>query len=680
MKPWIDEVFKNIKGLSGPDSRGWYTGFCPFHEDKRRPNLRLRESGFKCMTCGEKGNLKKLAAKLGIVAMKVGKPPMSRIKETYDYPDEMGNLLYQVVRYEPKAFKQRRPDGKGNWIWNLDNVRRVLYCLPDLVASPKDKVVYHTEGEKDARALQSLGLVATCNPGGAGKFTLEMREPLKSRPVVIIADKDEPGRRNAQQVAAMLYGFAAWVKVLELPGDMVKDAADWVAAGGTGQDLEKLVAATQTWVPPQGSGLLDDIVTFIRRFVVLSLEQIELLALWIIHTYLLSAADVTPYINISSSEKRSGKTLLLEILEMLVHSPWLTGRITAAVLARKVHAECPTLLLDESDAAFNSDQEYSWTLRGILNTGYRRGGRASVCVGQGTHIEYKDLSTFCPKAIAGIGKLPDTVADRSIPIRLKRRAPDEHIERFRLRKVKLIAADLQNRIVALATIIEKTLEGIEPDIPDSLNDRAADCIEPLLAIADVIGGDWPTKSRYAALSIMGDESNEDESLGVKLLADIRDIFEEEPNQISSGDLIPRLVEIEESPWGDIKGKPINTIKLAALLRPYGIRPGTIRIGDKTPKGYRAVDFADAWRRYLPKTNDKPATPQQSGVATHGSNPQQLTLKVANVAGQIQSRGEAKCCGVAGQMPEYGKNGAIRPENTPPETACDKDSQEWEAEI
>lgn len=680
MEPLIDEVLKTIQGRRGPDFQGWYTGFCPFHEDRSRPNLRLRENGFKCMACGEKGNLNKLATKLGIVFAKVGKAPTGRIKEIYDYCDEMGNLLYQVVRYEPKSFKQRRPDGKGGWIWNMDGVRRVLYCLPGLLASPKDTVVYVPEGERDVNAVQSLGLVSTCNPGGAGKFTLEIRGPLKGRPVVTIADKDEAGRRHAQQVAAMLHQFAAWVKVLELPGDMVKDSADWVADGGTCHDLGRLVAATPTWAPPQGSALLDAIVTFIRRFVVLSLEQTELLALWIVHTYLVSATDVTPYLNISSSEKRSGKTLLLEILEMLVHKPWLTGRVTAAVLARKVHAECPTLLLDESDAAFNSDQEYSWTLRGILNTGYRRGGKASVCVGQGAQIGYTDLSTFCPKAIAGIGRLPDTVADRSIPIRLKRRAPDEAIERFRLREVKTIAADLRNRIIALATVIEKPLEGIGPDIPDSLNDRAADCIEPLLAIADVIAGDWPGKSRHAALSIVGDESNEDESLGVKLLADIRTTFEEGLDQISSGDLISRLVEMEESPWGDIKGRPMNTIKLAALLRPYGIRPGTIRIGDKTPKGYRAVDFADAWRRYLPKTDDKPATPQQSGVAAHESNPQQLALKAANVAGQFQSRGEAECCGVAGQMPEYGKNTAIKPENTAPETACDKDGQGWEAEI
>jgi hypothetical protein len=185
-----------------------------------------------------------------------------------------------------------------------------------------------------------------------------------------------------------------------------------------------------------GAELLVKLIKFIRRFVALSEAKALVIALWIVHTHTLDAAETTPYLNISSAEKRSGKTRLLEVLSLLVARAWFTGRVTSAVLVRKVAAETPALLLDESDAAFKGNREYAETLRGVLNAGFRRGGVASLCVGQGANLAYKDFPVFCAKAIAGIGTLPDTVADRSIPIELRRRRQSERVERFRLRKVR----------------------------------------------------------------------------------------------------------------------------------------------------------------------------------------------------------------------------------------------------
>src|SRR5262249_47955765 len=146
----------------------------------------------------------------------------------------------------------------------------------------------------------------------------------------------------------------------------------------------------------------------------------------------LKAARETPYLAIHSAEKQSGKTRLLEVLELLVHKPWLTGRVTAPCLIRKVDHVSPTLLLDESDAAFNGEKEYAEALRGILNTGHREDGKASCCVGQGANVTFKDFRTYCAKAVAGIGRnLPDTVMDRSIPILLKRQVAGEKVARFR---------------------------------------------------------------------------------------------------------------------------------------------------------------------------------------------------------------------------------------------------------
>ena len=143
------------------------------------------------------------------------------------------------------------------------------------------------------------------------------------------------------------------------------------------------------------AALLGELSALLRRFVVMSAPQARVVALWTVHTYVVGAADATPYLAVTSAEKRSGKTRLLEVLDLVVARPWFTGRTTAAVLPRKIDVDSPTLLLDESDAAFGGDKEYAEALRGVLNTGHRQGGRATVCVGQGANIGFKDFSTFC---------------------------------------------------------------------------------------------------------------------------------------------------------------------------------------------------------------------------------------------------------------------------------------------
>jgi hypothetical protein len=144
--------------------------------------------------------------------------------------------------------------------------------------------------------------------------------------------------------------------------------------------------------------LLDTVKVFIRRFVVLDDDQATAIALWVAHTHGFDAAFATPYLWISSAEMESGKTLLLEVLRLLAAKPWFTGHTTSAALTRKIDKSAPTLLLDESDAAFNGDREYAETLRGVLNTGYRKGGAVTVCVGQGASLDVRDFSTYSPKA------------------------------------------------------------------------------------------------------------------------------------------------------------------------------------------------------------------------------------------------------------------------------------------
>jgi hypothetical protein len=176
----------------------------------------------------------------------------SQIVETYDYVDELGTTAFQVVRYEPKDFRQRRPDGKGGWIWNLDGIRRAPYRLPELIeAIANDRPVFVVEGEKDVENLREVNIVATTCPGGANKWRLEYNHLFAGADVVVIADADEPGRKHAHSVATALSGVAKRIRLLELSA---KDASDWLAAGGTTEELWALVERTAEWKAADKSG------------------------------------------------------------------------------------------------------------------------------------------------------------------------------------------------------------------------------------------------------------------------------------------------------------------------------------------------------------------------------------------------------------------------------------------
>jgi hypothetical protein len=350
-------------------------------------------------------------------------------------------------------------------------------------------------------------------------------------------------------------------------------------------------------------------------------------------------------------------TKLASYLYVCLKSSRITGKVTAAVLTRKIDAEHPTLLLDESDAAFGGDKEYSEALRGVLNTGHRRGGKASCCAGQGANISFRDFSTFCPKAIAGIGKLPDTVADRAIPIRLKRAAPDESVERFRLRDIKSEAARLRDQLKAWCTTVAEHLKAARPDLPDALSDRQQDGAEPLLAISDAAGGEWPQFARVALIQLCAEAQASDDSTGKLLLTDIRRAFVSlRTDRLPSAALVQELVENESSPWSEWShGKPLTPAGLARLLRPYGIAPHSIRIDERTPKGYEREDFQDAFRRYLPaegtpaasSPTSQGATPQQANIGAASGNSSNRNTEAVVAAPKRETLNEnGLCCGVA----------------------------------
>lgn len=245
--------------------RGGYTTRCPAHDDDRASlSVSEGQGGRALIHCHAGCATEDVLQALGLTMADLMPPAEGstapriqphakgaarsaaggRIVAEYNYQDQGRALLYQVVRFEPKAFRPRRPVG-SRWTWNLGDVRRVLYRLPELLAGAPQIVVFIVEGEKDADALTRLGLIATTNAGGAGKWRPEYGDALAGRHVVILPDNDDPGRKHAGQVAAALAGVAASVKVLELRGLPAKgDVTDWLANGGTVEALLKLVDAS----------------------------------------------------------------------------------------------------------------------------------------------------------------------------------------------------------------------------------------------------------------------------------------------------------------------------------------------------------------------------------------------------------------------------------------------------
>jgi putative DNA primase/helicase len=371
--------------------------------------------------------------------------------------------------------------------------------------------------------------------------------------------------------------------------------------------------------PVNGADLLNALATAIRNFVVMTDEAATAVALWVVHTWLLVQFMISPRLAITSPEKRCGKTTLLDVLERLVKKPRNAANITASVVFRVVEAHQPTLLIDEADTYLVGDEG----LRGILNAGHRRGGTVLRSVGD--DFEPRAFAVHCAAAIALIGDLPGTVADRSVPIRLQRRRKDEQVEKFRIGRTGQL--DVLSRKIARWTADNAIAIGaVDPAMPAGMQDRAEDNFSPLLAIADAAGGEWPEKARQAAISLAR-EDDDDTSRGVMLLADIRSILaERDIDRMSSEDLADALCKREGRPWLEARnGKPLTANGLARLLKPFKTIPTgkAIRIDEKTPRGYFREWFADAFARYLP-----PETPSQSATLQQ--------LNESAVSGEIQS--------------------------------------------
>jgi len=425
----------------------------------------------------------------------------------------------------------------------------------------------------------------------------------------------------------------------------------------TGQGQPLRLEDPEPWPEPvNGNELLRKLCAYYNRYVVLPEKADVAVSLWTLHSHAFEASNVVPILTIESPQMRCGKSTLVTALGKVTRRAVIASNITAAGVFRTIEKWKPTLLLDETDTFLKGNEE----MRGVLDSGHTR-DTAYVIRMVGDNHDPCMFSTFTPRALSHIGRLTGTLKDRSIVVRMRRKRRTEAVKKLRDCSEKE-TDDLIRQCARWANDNQQALEKLNPDIPAELHDRAADNWQPLLAIADLAGGDWPERAREAAKALT-DIEGDDDSIGVMLLADIRQTFEgKTEDRISSKELAEVLGEMHDRPWSEWKSgravtKPITQNQLARLLNPFGITPKGVRFGQKTPRGYYRDDFEDAFSRYLSPPGEadrgvQSATLQQHRKTSDVYDSQSATEK-SSVADQSppEPLKNKACGGVAVETPE-----------------------------
>lgn len=568
-----------------------------------------------------------------------------------NYQQRVPGLLIPVhgVSGEVVAFEYRpdvpRTNGDGKTVkYEPPTGSRAVLDVPcrvrPLLGDP-DVDLYITEGAKKADAAAGKGMCCISIAGvwkwrgtndAGGKTALPDWElvALNGRTVYLVFDSDvmtKPAVAKAlERLKAFLEYRGAKVLVVYLPhcADGSKCGLDDYLLTHPVSDLWALArpdvpapalpAATDR-AGIDGATLLDALAGELARYIAFPSDAArDAVALWAAHSHLLDAFESTPRLALLSPEKGSGKTRTLEVLEALVPAPMHVANCTAAALFRSVAASRSTVLFDECDTYFGprSAKDHE-ELRGLINAGHRRGAVAYRCVGE--KQEVRAFQAYAAVALAGIGDLPDTILDRAVVVAMRRRAPHERVEPFRQRHATPALQSLKKRMSEWAKQVADEAGEADPDMPDGIVDRPADVWEPLLVIADLAQGDWPERARRAAVELNAARQKADPSLGVRLLADMRDVFDG-ADALFTDTLLEKLVALDEAPWGDLRGKALDARGLARRMRRFQVGPKPVRLGAVVKKGYTAEDLADAWTRYLPAL-----PPEKSGTSGTRATPQ-----------------------------------------------------------
>jgi len=563
----------------------------------------------------------------------VGPGDMSGIAFPYFLPGGDRNVMVycRVRRDHPEITEDGRPQRKYMGPPSSESLRPHPYFPPgaqELIADVTTPIIL-IEAEKSALSLSTWSArtgrkIAAVGLGGCwawrarlGTRTIGKKKTAKQVPIkgihpdlrickgrVTYVLLDSNTSTNARVLVARraltteLRDLGADVRILDLPGGVgINGPDDFLAAHGD-QALSSLLDQKKN-----AGTVLDAVEKFLRKYVVMSDAQYCAVVLWAAYTWAPEVSDFTPYLHVSSPEKQSGKTRVFELLQLLVRRPWRTTGASGATLFRQIDHLRPTLLFDELDGLLKGNQEKSEDVRMILNEGFRREGTVARCVGKDFIV--KNFRVGGAKGLAGIGQLWDTVRDRSIPIKLQRKLAGQKLSRFRERSARLEAMLLQDQ---LATWVESQLPALNtamdlgPEVPAKLSDRQKDSVEILCVLADLAGGEWPGRSRKALAEIFAAEDVGDDSVGMRVLVDLRDLFNQEPavEVFSTDSLLMKLANLEASPWSDwARGKGLTRHALAKLLKPYRVFSGRHMDKGERVSGYRRSDLEDAWSRYLP---------------------------------------------------------------------------------
>lgn len=373
-------------------------------------------------------------------------------------------------------------------------------------------------------------------------------------------------------------------------------------------------------IPEAGAPLLNEVQAFIRRFCAFPDEHCLIaVTLWAAHAHMAQHFHTTPRLALLSPEAGSGKTRVLEVLDLLVPDSMFVLSASPAAIFRTLADHPITLLFDEVDAIFHKrgKEDANEDLRALLNAGYKRGARIPRCVGPKHEVQLFDV--FAPTALAGLGDLPDTVMSRSVIIRMKRRSPGEHVEPFRHREHGPVGRALREKLECWTADVGASVGAAWPDLPEGLQDRPAEVWEPLLAVADAAGGDWPSRARAVCLALIKVAVDRKVTLGIRLLADLRSVFGD-TDALHTATILERLCNGQvygldaDAPWGDLRGKPLNERSLASMLKRYDIHSMKVKVGGQALQGYRREHLHDAWERYLPHSpkEAEPVEPMEPG--------------------------------------------------------------------
>jgi len=627
-----------------------YLALCIFHDD-HNPSLSVLpdEKYFTCFACGFKGDViafvqkaegitfpeavRKLAEEFGVPGNSLrptmcGHAPASgnipedwKLTATYPYTNEVGVLLFEKLRYEhparwtdpehraDKTFRIRCADGRPG----LGKTRRVLYHLTQVVQA---EMVLVCEGEKDCDTAKNLGYVATCNAFGAGqKWRREDSLALQGKErVLVIGDNDPEGIAHAARVKAHLKGIVPQVRTAVMPHG--KDLTEWVEDGGTAEQFRIWVdekfrqEESAPAVFPQEGRIIAALERFLCRYLVLPDRAALPLACWVAATYIYERFDTFPYLAVVSPAKRCGKTRLAEVLGCVALNPVLTTGISEAALFRLVDQGGCTLLLDEAEALREKRSERSQAIVSILNAGYRQGAHVYRCV-----PPKHDLQTFCvygPKAVIAVGSLPDTVSDRSIVIRMRRKKPDEAVSRFLSKRAKAESEPLSRILEGLAATHGQQIEEVYEKLPafPELSDRDEEIWQAIFAICEVLAPERACELQKAAIALSQGkaEADADDSLPLRLLADIRGLLGRCGEKVPSADLVAWLKDLPESPWGEPR-RELTQARLARMLKPFGPLSRDIRLSERVVRGYLKAELKEAVTLYWKLESATGATTQ-----------------------------------------------------------------------